>query len=54
MEWKQHIMLDKYTGLDPPGFKLRAATGFDATDFFVTGYNLLLDHQFENIALIRP
>jgi phospholipid:diacylglycerol acyltransferase len=37
-EWKQHIMLDKYTGLDPPDIKLRAAQGFDATDFFITGY----------------
>lgn len=34
---KQHIMLDKYHGLDPPDIKLRAAMGFDATDFFVTG-----------------
>lgn len=30
-------MLDKYNGLDPPNIKLRAAVGFDATDFFVTG-----------------
>jgi phospholipid:diacylglycerol acyltransferase len=37
-EWKRHIMLDKKTGLDPPGIKLRAAQGFDATDFFITGY----------------
>ncbi|KLU84553.1 phospholipid:diacylglycerol acyltransferase [Magnaporthiopsis poae ATCC 64411] len=36
--WKRHIMLDKQTGLDPPGIKLRAAQGFDATDFFITGY----------------
>ncbi|KAI1371022.1 LACT-domain-containing protein [Hypoxylon crocopeplum] len=36
--WKKHIMLDKKTGLDPPGVKLRAAQGFDATDFFITGY----------------
>lgn len=26
--WKRHIMLDKVTGLDPPGVKLRAAQGF--------------------------
>ena len=26
--WKKHIMLDKLTGLDPPGVKLRAAQGF--------------------------
>lgn len=31
-------MLDKETGLDPPDIKLRAAIGFDATDFFITGY----------------
>lgn len=36
--WKRHIMLDKKTGLDPPGIKLRAAQGFDAADFFITGY----------------
>jgi phospholipid:diacylglycerol acyltransferase len=36
--WKRHIMLDKETGLDPPGIKLRAAQGFDAADFFITGY----------------
>lgn len=36
--WKKHIMLDKLTGLDPPGVKLRAAQGFDAADFFITGY----------------
>ena len=34
--WKRHIMLDKVTGLDPPGVKLRAAQGFDAADFFIT------------------
>ena len=26
--WKRHIMLDRLTGLDPPGIKLRAAQGF--------------------------
>lgn len=36
---QQHIMLDQETGLDPPDIKLRAAMGFDATDFFVTGYD---------------
>ena len=32
--WKRHIMLDKLTGLDPPGIKLRAAQGFDAADLY--------------------
>lgn len=31
--WKRHIMLDKLTGLDPPGVKLRAAQGFGALCF---------------------
>ncbi|KAK0384314.1 hypothetical protein NLU13_8402 [Sarocladium strictum] len=49
--WKQHIMLDKRTGLDPPLFKLRAAQGFDATDFFITGY-WIWNKIFENLATI--
>ncbi|KAI0015854.1 LACT-domain-containing protein [Xylariomycetidae sp. FL0641] len=47
--WKRHIMLDKVTGLDPPGVKLRAAQGFDATDFFITGY-WIWSKIFENLA----
>ncbi|KAF8464115.1 lecithin,cholesterol acyltransferase /Acyl-ceramide synthase [Kalaharituber pfeilii] len=49
--WKQHIMLDKETGLDPPGVKLRAAQGFDATDFFITGY-WIWNKIIENLATI--
>jgi phospholipid:diacylglycerol acyltransferase len=49
--WKRHIMLDKDTGLDPPGIKLRAAQGFDATDFFVTGY-WIWNKILENLATI--
>jgi phospholipid:diacylglycerol acyltransferase len=49
--WKKHIMLDKRTGLDPPNLKLRAAQGFDATDFFVTGY-WIWNKIFENLASI--
>lgn len=47
--WKKHIMLDKKTGLDPPGIKLRAAQGFDATDFFITGY-WIWSKMYENLA----
>ncbi|KAJ1902053.1 phospholipid:diacylglycerol acyltransferase [Kickxella alabastrina] len=36
--WVEHIMLDKKTGLDPPGIKLRAAKGLDAADYFITSY----------------
>lgn len=49
--WKRHIMLDKDTGLDPPGIKLRAAQGFDATDFFITGY-WIWNKILENLATI--
>ena len=49
--WKKHIMLDKRTGLDPPSVKLRAAQGFDATDFFITGY-WIWNKIFENLASI--
>ncbi|KAF2720129.1 LACT-domain-containing protein [Polychaeton citri CBS 116435] len=49
--WKRHIMLDKYTGLDPPGVKLRAAQGFDAADFFITGY-WIWNKILENLATI--
>ncbi|KIW28718.1 uncharacterized protein PV07_08356 [Cladophialophora immunda] len=49
--WKRHIMLDKDTGLDPPDIKLRAAQGFDATDFFITGY-WIWNKILENLATI--
>ncbi|KAI9702162.1 MAG: hypothetical protein M1820_006244 [Bogoriella megaspora] len=49
--WKRHIMVDKYTGLDPPGIKLRASQGFDAADFFITGY-WIWNKILENLATI--
>ncbi|KJY01383.1 phospholipid:diacylglycerol acyltransferase like protein [Zymoseptoria brevis] len=49
--WKRHIMLDKTTGMDPPGIKLRAAQGFDAADFFITGY-WIWNKILENLATI--
>ncbi|KAI7977757.1 hypothetical protein EIK77_009297 [Talaromyces pinophilus] len=49
--WKNHIMLDRETGLDPPNIKLRAAQGFDATDFFITGY-WIWNKILENLATI--
>jgi phospholipid:diacylglycerol acyltransferase len=49
--WKRHIMLDKETGMDPPGVKLRAAQGFDATDFFITGY-WIWNKILENLATV--
>ncbi|KAL8711047.1 MAG: hypothetical protein Q9220_004428 [cf. Caloplaca sp. 1 TL-2023] len=49
--WKRHIMLDKITGMDPPGVKLRAAQGFDAADFFITGY-WIWSKILENLATL--
>ncbi|MCJ1475129.1 hypothetical protein MMC13_003789 [Lambiella insularis] len=49
--WKRHIMLDKTTGLDPSHVKLRAAQGFDAADFFITGY-WIWNKILENLATI--
>eukprot|EP01087_Luapelamoeba_hula_P011750 TRINITY_DN3236_c0_g1_i1.p1 TRINITY_DN3236_c0_g1~~TRINITY_DN3236_c0_g1_i1.p1 ORF type:complete len:763 (-),score=116.08 TRINITY_DN3236_c0_g1_i1:52-2340(-) len=36
--WLQHIMLNRSTGLDPEGVKLRAAGGLEAADYFLPGY----------------
>ncbi|KAK3112048.1 phospholipid:diacylglycerol acyltransferase [Teratosphaeriaceae sp. CCFEE 6253] len=49
--WKRHIMLDPYTGMDPPGIKLRSSQGFDAADFFITGY-WIWNKILENLATI--
>jgi phospholipid:diacylglycerol acyltransferase len=57
--WQAAVMLDTKTGmtlhrenknliaigLDPPGFKLRAASGFEAADFFVAGINIPMTSQ---------
>ena len=44
-------MLDTKTGLDPEGVKMRAAQGFDATDYFITGY-WIWNKILENLATI--
>ena len=49
--WLKHVMLDPETGLDPPGITLRAAQGFEAADFFVTGY-WIWNKVLENLAVI--
>ncbi|KAK9468151.1 Lecithin:cholesterol acyltransferase-domain-containing protein [Lipomyces arxii] len=49
--WLKQIMLDPYTGLDPEGFKLRAAQGLEAADFFITGY-WIWNKILENLAVI--
>lgn len=49
--WLKHIQLDPETGLDPPGIKLRAAQGFGASDFFITGY-WIWNKILQNLATI--
>jgi len=36
--WLEHMMLDPKTGLDPPGFKLRASPGLTSADYLFPGY----------------
>lgn len=36
--WLKHMSLDRLTGLDPSGIKLRAASGLEAADYFAAGY----------------
>ncbi|KAF2863037.1 Phospholipid:diacylglycerol acyltransferase [Piedraia hortae CBS 480.64] len=49
--WKRHLMLDEETGMDPPGVKLRAAQGFDSSDFFFPGY-WIWNKILENLATV--
>ncbi|ANB15937.1 phospholipid:diacylglycerol acyltransferase [Sugiyamaella lignohabitans] len=49
--WLKHVMLDPETGLDPPNFKLRAAQGMEAADFFVAGY-WIWNKILENLAAL--
>jgi len=36
--WKAHMSLDPLTGLDPDGIRIRAASGFEAADYFMANY----------------
>lgn len=36
--WVKAMSLDEFTGIDPPGFKVRAAQGLDAATSFMPGY----------------
>lgn len=49
--WLKHLSLDPQTGLDPPGFKMRAAQGLEAADFFIAGY-WIWNKILENLAAI--
>ncbi|CAI4050377.1 phospholipid:diacylglycerol acyltransferase SKDI_14G3280 [Saccharomyces kudriavzevii IFO 1802] len=49
--WLKHVMLDPETGLDPPNFTLRAAQGFESTDYFIAGY-WIWNKVFQNLGVI--
>lgn len=49
--WLKHVMLDPETGLDPPNVILRAAQGFESSDFFVAGY-WIWNKILQNLAVI--
>ncbi|CCF58688.1 hypothetical protein KAFR_0F00910 [Kazachstania africana CBS 2517] len=49
--WLKHMSLDPETGLDPPNFTMRAAQGFESSDFFVTGY-WIWNKVLENLGAI--
>jgi len=36
--WRKHLSLDRRSGLDPEGIRLRAAHGFDAADYFIATF----------------
>lgn len=36
--WLEHVMLDRSTGLDPAGVRLRAARGLEAADYLIGGF----------------
>ncbi|KAI8992928.1 LACT-domain-containing protein [Trametes punicea] len=51
-KWIAALMLDPFTGLDPPGVKVRAAEGIDAASSFIQGY-WLWSKIVENLAVVN-
>ncbi|ADV21626.1 phospholipid:diacylglycerol acyltransferase [Cryptococcus gattii E566] len=49
--WVQALSIDPETGLDPPGFKIRAAQGLDAASEFIQGY-WIWQKVVENLATV--
>jgi phospholipid:diacylglycerol acyltransferase len=37
-QWMSSLLLDPYTGLDPPKVKVRSAEGISAASSFIQGY----------------
>lgn len=49
--WRQHLALDPISGMDPPNIRVRAAQGFEAADYFMTGY-WVWDKIIKNLAAV--
>ncbi|GAA5897307.1 hypothetical protein JCM6882_001854 [Rhodosporidiobolus microsporus] len=49
--WTKAISLDPFTGLDPPGYRVRAAQGLDAATAFMPGY-WIWQKIIENLAVL--
>eukprot|EP00547_Thalassionema_nitzschioides_P010814 CAMPEP_0194256014 /NCGR_PEP_ID=MMETSP0158-20130606/35808_1 /TAXON_ID=33649 /ORGANISM="Thalassionema nitzschioides, Strain L26-B" /LENGTH=569 /DNA_ID=CAMNT_0038994559 /DNA_START=394 /DNA_END=2103 /DNA_ORIENTATION=- len=49
--WRQHLALDPTSGMDPPNIRVRAAQGFEAADYFMTGY-WVWDKMIKNLAAV--
>ncbi|GFZ46798.1 Phospholipid:diacylglycerol acyltransferase [Saitozyma sp. JCM 24511] len=49
--WLQALSIDPETGLDPPGYKVRAAQGLDAASEFIQGY-WVWQKIVENLAVL--
>ncbi|GAA5845245.1 hypothetical protein JCM3766R1_003369 [Sporobolomyces carnicolor] len=50
--WVRAMSLDPYTGLDPEGYKVRAAQGLDAATAFMPGY-WIWQKVIENLAVLN-
>ena len=47
--WREHLMLDPKTGMDPENVRIRAAQGFEAADNFIATY-WVWSKMIENLA----
>ncbi|GJN92257.1 hypothetical protein Rhopal_005287-T1 [Rhodotorula paludigena] len=50
--WTKAMALDPFTGLDPDGYKVRAAQGLDAASAFIPGY-WIWQKVIENLAVLN-
>lgn len=49
--WRKHLSLDRVTGQDPPGIRLRPSQGFEAADFWTSAF-WVWDRVIRNLAAV--